>query len=353
MNLLIVTQKVDENDDLLGFFHSWIEEFAKNYEKVVVICLQKGEDSLPNNIKVLSLGKEYGESRLKYVLNFYKYIWQERENYDSIFVHMNQVYIIFGWAFWKITGKKIGLWYTHKSVGWQLKIAEKLSNVIFTASKESFRLSSKKLKIVGHGIDLNRFKIRDFREDNKKFKLISIGRISPVKDYDTLVNAIDLLVHKKGIKNLEVEIIGSAGLNDQKKYYSNLITKVKNRRLNMVIKFLGAIPNKDVVNNLQDADLFVHMSNTGSLDKAILEAMACGLMVISSNDASKSLLEEYKDIALFKKGDFVDMAIKIENIIKLNFEKRIQFGKKFRKIVEDGYELKKLIKKIKNEYPSK
>ena len=58
MKILICTQKVDLNDDILGFFHSWIAEFAKQCEKVTVICLYKGEYDLPGNVKVLSLGKE-------------------------------------------------------------------------------------------------------------------------------------------------------------------------------------------------------------------------------------------------------------------------------------------------------
>ena len=57
MRLLILTQKVDINDDILGFFHRWIEEFAKRCEKVIVICLQEGRHDLPSNVKVLSLGK--------------------------------------------------------------------------------------------------------------------------------------------------------------------------------------------------------------------------------------------------------------------------------------------------------
>jgi len=32
MKLLILTQKVDIDDDVLGFFHGWLEEFAKNVE---------------------------------------------------------------------------------------------------------------------------------------------------------------------------------------------------------------------------------------------------------------------------------------------------------------------------------
>ena len=79
MKLLIITQKVDINDDVLGFFHRWIEEFAKHCEKITVICLQKGEYNLPDNVKVLSLGKEGAMAKIKYALNFYKYIWQERK----------------------------------------------------------------------------------------------------------------------------------------------------------------------------------------------------------------------------------------------------------------------------------
>ena len=113
MNLLILTQKVDKNDAILGFFHSWILEFAKNYEKVTVICLYEGEHNLPNNVKVLSLGKEKGVSKITYLYNFYKFIFQERKNYDKVFVHMNQIYIILGGLFWKLSGKEIGLWYAH------------------------------------------------------------------------------------------------------------------------------------------------------------------------------------------------------------------------------------------------
>jgi len=170
MRLLIITQKVDVNDDILGFFHRWLEEFAKHCENIIVICLQKGEYDLPKNVKILSLGKEQKNfqfscrqkrlpvglifnfqsifnfsilKKLKYLLRFWKYIFVERKNYDKVFVHMNPEYVVLGGIFWRLMGKKIGLWYTHKAVNLKLRIAEKLANKIFTASKESFRLKSK------------------------------------------------------------------------------------------------------------------------------------------------------------------------------------------------------------------
>ena len=109
MKLLIITQKVDKSDDLLGFMHSWILEFAKHCQMVTVICLYKGNFDLPSNVKVFSLGKEKGVSRVRYMLNFFRYIISERNNYDSVFVHMNQVYVVLGGFFWKLMRKKISL----------------------------------------------------------------------------------------------------------------------------------------------------------------------------------------------------------------------------------------------------
>jgi hypothetical protein len=149
MKLLILTQKVDINDDVLGFMHGWIVEFAKNCELVTVICLEKGEVNLPDNVKVLSLGKETSRSRIKYLFNFYRYIWQYRGDYDNIFVHMNEQYVLLGGIFWKFWRKRIGLWYAHGFVPFSLRIAERMSDIIFTSTQSGFRLESDKKELSG------------------------------------------------------------------------------------------------------------------------------------------------------------------------------------------------------------
>ncbi|MDO8559053.1 MAG: hypothetical protein Q7R84_01860, partial [bacterium] len=105
MKLLIITQKVDINDDISGFFHRWIEKFSEKFDSLNVICLQKGEYSLPSNVRVFSLGKENGKSRISELNNFYKYIWRLRKDCDAVFVHMNPVYVVLGGFFWKLQGK--------------------------------------------------------------------------------------------------------------------------------------------------------------------------------------------------------------------------------------------------------
>ncbi|KKU85158.1 MAG: Glycosyltransferase [Parcubacteria group bacterium GW2011_GWA2_47_9] len=319
--LLIITQKVDSSDPILGFFHRWLEEFAKNVEKLTVICLEKGEYNLPENVKVLSLGKEnlnLGSNpssrslgfdprktrKLKYLFNFYRHIWRERKNYDVVFVHMNPEYVILGWADWKILGKKIALWYVHKSVDFKLRLAEKLADKIFTASKESFRLPSKKVEIVGHGIDINKFSILNFQFSNK-LRIITAGRIAPVKNLEMLIK-LKLLVKQKGLEN--------------------------------TVSFVGPISYPQIADFYHEGDIFVNLSETGSLDKAVLEAMACGLSVITSNEAFKNILPPRY---------FLDQKTPealAEKLQKLLGENRPNL--ELRDIVVQNHGLDKLIKKI-------
>ena len=103
--LLIITQRVDENDDLLGFFASWIREFASHYHRVTVITLAKGEYSLPGNVRILSLGKEAHASKSTQALRFIRMLWNEVRAHDAVFAHMSPIFAIAAWPFTKIWRK--------------------------------------------------------------------------------------------------------------------------------------------------------------------------------------------------------------------------------------------------------
>ncbi len=341
IKLLIITQKVDINDDILGFFHGWIEKFAGKFEKIIVICLQEGDYDLPRNVKVLSLGKERGKSKIKYLINFYRFIYRERKNHDTVFVHMNPIYVILGGLFWKLRHKKISLWYAHGYADWRLKLAERIANIIFTSTKEGFRIKSKKLKIVGQGIDTKKFK-PIAKKENRVFKIISVGRISPSKDYETLIKAIEDL---KDI-NFEVEIIGGVGLPGDESYSERIKELVKKEELKRAIKFLGPLPFKKIASHLQSADLFVSMGLTGSLDKVLLEAMACGLPILTCNEALENVLGKYRKVLMYPKKDFKFLAKKIDFIFKLKDGERKAIGQDLRQIVVRDHSLNNLIKKI-------
>lgn len=294
MRLLIITQKVDERDDVLGFFVRWIEEFAKHAEKITVVCLQKGKYYLPKNVSVLSLGKEeiHGVKILKtlrYIVRFYAYIWRERKNYDAVFVHMNPIYIVLGGIFWKFWHKKIALWYTHKRVDLKLRIAEKFADIIFTASKESFRLKSDKVRVVGHGIDTERFHPVE-KWPHETMRIISVSRIAPVKNIHIMVEVAALF--KKAGVSFEMKIAGAPITDADRAYFAQLKKEVQEKNVEDCVSFVGAIPYTDIPAFYQHGDLFLNLSETGSLDKAVLEAMASGVSVLTSNEAFFEIVPE-------------------------------------------------------------
>ncbi|MDQ5931510.1 MAG: hypothetical protein QG607_211, partial [Patescibacteria group bacterium] len=228
MKLLIITQKVDNQDDVLGFMHRWIEQFAAQCEQVTVICLFEGRHALPANVRVFSLGKEKGVSRLEYLVRFFGIIWRERAAYDSVFVHMNQVYVLLGGLLWRALGKRVALWYAHGHVPKTLLLAEKFAHVIFTSTNSGFRLPSKKIRVVGQGIDTGFFCPKEGKSE-EGFRIVVVGRISPVKNYETLILAAEKL--QSEIEGLSVEIVGGAGLPEQEKYLDQLKKLVTEKKL--------------------------------------------------------------------------------------------------------------------------
>lgn len=317
MKLLIITQKVDEQDDILGFFPRWIEEFSRNYSDVAVIAQYVGGHSFDKNISIFSLGKERGAFRPMQLLNFYRLLLKNIRDADAVFVHMIPLWVIFGAPIFWIFNKPAYLWYTHKSVTPLLILAEKIVNKIFTASEESFRLSSRKLVITGHGIDLDKFRIEKSHQRSlagEKLKIISIGRISPVKNYENLIKALVLIKRRAS-----VIIMGPVfGLRD-----TSYLKKIKNiiceSGLVDAVEISAPVPYPEIQAVYNNADLMIHLSRTGSVDKVVLEALACGLPVISSSEAFKKMLP-HKYILSDDRPETI--AEKIDNFIAPSDEER-------------------------------
>jgi glycosyltransferase involved in cell wall biosynthesis len=345
MKLLILTQAVDLDHPYLGFFHRWLEEFAKECELVTVISLQKGRYQLPENVKVFSLGKEEGNSKLHRINNFYKYIFQESENYDGVFVHMNPAYVVLGGLFWRMAGKRIALWYTHRQVDMKLKIAEKIANIIFTASEESFTLKSKKVHIVGHGIDVTRFISieRKQKSEGEPVRIISVGRISPIKNCNTLIETAAIL-KKEWNKKFQIVFIGEANDERDEDYKRTLKELVLSRDLSDVVTFIGKVTQEKLPEEYARADLSVNLTPTGGVDKVVLESMASGVPVFSSN---KTFIDYFGGLwsdLIFQERDARDLADKIIKFFAS--DKVAQTGQDLQKIAKNKADIAVLIKKI-------
>ena len=346
MRLLIITQKVDINDDILGFFHSWLFEFSKKCEAIIALCLERGQYDLPTSVKVLSLGKEGGKSRVKYLINFYKHIWQERKNYDAVFVHMNPIYIVLGGVFWNLAKKKIILWYTHRQVDMKLWLAEKFADFILTASEESLRLSTKKMKVLGHGIDVEKFRAPQKEAATGLFKIIYVGRIAKIKNQEILIKAADYLINGKNIKDFQINFIGSPIYEEDRKLLAVLKKMIEERKIGDYVYFYGSVPNKDIVEIYQQADLTINLCPTGGLDKAVLESLACGVPTIVFNKSFKQLLSQYQSELILNNLSKEELAEKIAGIKNWDFAKKKKASIELREIITQNCSLDKLINKI-------
>ncbi len=315
MRLLIVTQKVNPHDRNLGFFVRWIEEFAKHAE-VTVIEWRTGPR----------------------ITRFFRYQYLLLKNLphtDGVFFHMCPEYVLAAHFLPMLFRVKTALWYVHKEVSVRLRLAEKLVDKIFTTSSESFRLPSKKVLVVGHGIDTALFKPSATLPGG--LRLVTVGRIAPVKDLRTLV--LGFLELQKRFPDAEFSIVGQPITAADRAYQDKLIQMTP--RLHFTSFPYGTVFAS------HPYTAFVHASQTGSLDKAVLEALAAGLPVFTSSEAFH---EGMPDIFKFQQGDPSDLAEKIGRAFQ---EGKLVIGEEGRAFVQKHHSLPRLIAKILSFYAKK
>ncbi len=289
MRLLITTQAVDKNDPILGFFHRWIETFAQQVESVEVICLREGVHTLPSNVRVHSLGKENGRARrAAYAWRLLLLAWRLHPQYDALFVHMNPEYLITARPLWWLLGKRRPLWSTHKSVNLRLRLGVFWANVVFSASEESFRLRTKKLRILGHGIDFAQFTAVPHQEGSSALRILTAGRISQTKRLSEMLAALDVL-YARGI-SFTFAIAGAPVTEADSAYETKLKSEIARRPYAAQVALLGPVPHEEMPKLLARADVFLNLSATGSMDKAVLEPLAAGIPAVTSNEAFRDLL---------------------------------------------------------------
>lgn len=290
MKLLVVTQAVDRDDENLGSFHGWLEEFSRHVSQCTVIANSVGTVDLPSNVAVYSLGKELGVGRFRRAWRYAALLWRHLYRADAVFFHMAPEFVLAASPFLLARYRPSALWYVHKSVTRKLKIAEWMVGYILTASPLSFRLPSKKVVYTGHGIDTEFF--RPGRESESRrgpVRLLSVGRIAPVKNLETIILVAALLrVHWR--RRWTLSIVGGPLLPRDYEYFASLKRMVERNGLGAYVVFHGPKPFREIPALYQDHDIFLSESGTGSIDKSVLEAMASGLTVLTTNEAFAGFL---------------------------------------------------------------
>lgn len=289
MRLLLTTQAVDLDDPILGFFHGWIEEFAKHSKHIDVICLREGRHNLPGNVSVHSLGKENGENRFKYTFRFYTYFWKlyVRNKVDFVFFHMGAIYNTMAAPFFlirKFKKTKFYWWKAHGHINSVGRLALNFVDRVYTSTESGFPIKTKKRHIIGQAVDSSFF---TFSDKEKKYDLIFVGRVTPVKHIEDFVGTVAIL--KKNYPNIQCAIVGPFFKHEYKEEIERLVESLE---LSGNIQFLGSKTQKELIEIYQTAKVFLNPSTTHSMDKTVLEAILCGCIPVTCNNAFKELCGE-------------------------------------------------------------
>ena len=259
---------------------------------------------------------------------------------------MMPLFAVMGAPFLKLWRLPIVMWYTHKSVTLKLRLAEKVCWRVVTASPESFRLPSQKVRVIGHGVDTNLFTpLQSQRDENQPFVVVSAGRITPVKSLHTLIDAANSLYQELDFHRLRVQIIGEAAPQDGA-YLQHLLELVSEFRLAEVVSFLGGYSQAGVAEAYRAADVMVNTSKTGSIDKAVLEAMACGLPVVTSNEAFREMLAPWKDLLCIPPESPGKLVASILRLKEMSHDERAALGLELQQIVQRDHSMEQLTDKL-------
>jgi len=328
MKLLIVTQKVNRHDPILGFFCRWIEEFAQHCEKLIVVGQLVRDSDFAENVDILSLKKEKGLPRCLQVLRFWKLQWSLRKEYDSVLVHMTPIWIVLGAPLWFLLRKKMYLWYEIKRGSWRLALALMCVRKVFSATVQGLPRPHRKQVVTGHGIDTKIFTPNAAMRE--KGWILAVGRVTRSKRYDVVLRAFAQLPDSYCLK-----IAGGPLTSQDEQELKNLQILV--RELNLEDRVLIAwIPPERLPRLFQWADLCLHAC-IGGLDKVVLESMACGCPIVTTS----KLAEEVLPPVCLATEDA--MAHHARELLALSDEDRNALARELRSRVEQYHSLPRLI----------
>ena len=228
-------------------------------------------------------------------------------------------------------------------------LAKKADRIICTSEEVKsnlLKITNNKVKskviIIYNGVDLNKFSPsldgenikRELSLQNTRVVTL-IGRLEPWKGQIDFIEAAKLALEKR--KNLKFLIVGGPlfGRQEYEKKCRNLVEELG---LKKEILFLGF--RKDVFDIMAASDIIVHTSTLPEpFGRDIIEAMACGKPVISTNiGGPKEIITPETGILIEpNRPDFL-----AEEVIRLidDPEQRNLLGKNARKRAEEIFDIK-------------
>lgn len=180
-------------------------------------------------------------------------------------------------------------------------------------------------------------------KDKEKNKILYMGRITPIKDIETLIKSVYFLRDKKVI----LEIYGPA----EKEYYTKLLALIEKLNLNKRVFITNKIYDSSLqIKNLDSSKIFVLPSLSEGMPQVLIEALARKKIVIASNNkGSADIIQNGKNGFLFSIGSARELANKIDYSLPLRGAELSKIKNNARNTAEKykwSHIIKELIKEI-------
>ncbi len=174
------------------------------------------------------------------------------------------------------------------------------------------------ISIIYNGIDTEEFKPLQSKKKREKIIIVSTGRLIERKGYKYLIEAV------KGLEGVKVWLVGDGNLKEELKEIS--------KGSKSEIRFLGKKSHNELKNYLQKADIFCLPSLNEGMSNSVLEAMACGLPIITTDTGGSKELINGNGFIVNKHSsreiyDRINKYLKNQELIK-------EHGKMSRKLAE-------------------
>jgi glycosyltransferase involved in cell wall biosynthesis len=317
--LVVVTQKADPDDPVLGATVTKLRALAARVDELVVLASSSVPAALPENVRVHHFA---AGAKLLRGARFEASLARElRPRPFALVAHMCPIYAVLAAPVVRPLRVPVVLWYVHYKVSPTLRLATHLATRIASVDRESFPIPTPKLAPIGHGIDIGAFPCAPAR--NGELRLLALGRYARVKRLDGVLEVL-------GRTGGSITMHGPSLTADDEAYRDELERRA--RELGVDARFGGPVPPAQVPDLLAAHDALV--SNTrGGADKVVLEAAAACRPVLASSPAFAPLVEGL-DLAF---DGPAQLAERIERLGGLGADDRAALGRELRSRVERSH----------------
>jgi len=299
VRLLVINFEMDRLSRSMPWSPAVVDRLARSCELVVVMTSRIGAYDPPPNVRVeliqarpLGIPSTVGS----WWVNVQALRLLLRCRFDACFIHMAM-----GWAYrlspcFRLLGLPTLVWYAHGTVTDELHKAHRHATRIVTSTPEGFRIPSEKVRVIGQGVDTDLFQLQPLAP--MRNEIIAVSRISPRKRIELLLDVMEELRRRPGTEGLRLRLVGTTITAEDQYYDLRLRERMWLRGLQEAVDFVGFVPQAFLPACYQRAFVHLNVSGTGSMDKTVLEALACGCPALTSNEAFRELLAGYPEFLL-------------------------------------------------------